>query len=431
MERVLLIGLKRARQTLANTQTSLEELSRLVETAGGSVVDRTIQPRARFDPATLIGRGKVVEVAERVRRGRLQTVVFDDDLSPAQQRNLEREIPAKILDRTHLILDIFAQRARTREGILQVEFAQLSYRLPRLGGLGVKLSQQVGGIGTRGPGERMLEVDRRHLRERIRRLRVEIERIQDHRERARENRLQVPLPQVALIGYTNAGKSTLLNTLTSRGSTSSPRAGRVHPELVEGQIYADDKLFATLDPTTRRVKLPGGRVVLFTDTVGFIQKLPHHLVAAFRATLEEVTRANLLVHVVDASNPRHPEQMRTVAQVIKDLGGEKIPALTAYNKADRLGGEERQALDRRTDLRISATSGEGIETFLKTVEAELDKDLIEVSFELPYGRRDLLSGIYKTGRILEETPAREGTKLRVRIDPAHWRKIAHQLKRLL
>ena len=341
-------------------------------------------------------------------------MIFDFDLAPAQQRNLEKEISAKILDRTHLILDIFAQRARTREGILQVELAQLNYRLPRLGGLGIKLSQQAGGIGTRGPGERMLDVDRQHLRERIRRLRTEIEHIRGHRERAREDRRSIPLPQVALVGYTNAGKSTLLNALMRADGHS---------------IYADDKLFATLDPTTRRVKLPGGRQSLFTDTVGFIQKLPHHLVAAFRATLEEVTQARLLVHVVDGSNPDYPEQMRTVEQVLKELGGDKIPRLTVYNKSDRLTDEELHSLDRHDDLLISAAKGTGISAFLKAVEAELDANLIEVTFDLPYGRRELLAQVYKAGKVLEETSNAGGTTLRIKIDPANWRRISHELKR--
>ena len=413
MERVLLIGLKRPKQTLAEAQTSLEELSRLVDTAGGTVAGQVIQPRARLDPATLIGWGKVAEIAERVKKDRLQTVIFDDDLAPAQQRNLERQIPAKILDRTRLILDIFARRARTREGILQVELAQLNYRLPRLGGLGLKLSQQVGGIGTRGPGERMLEVDRRHLKERIRRLKTEIEHIRHHRERVREDRRNIPLPQVALIGYTNAGKSTLLNTATQANGH---------------RVYADDKLFATLDPTTRRVKLPGGRLALLTDTVGFIQKLPTHLVAAFRATLEEVTQANLLVHVVDASNPRYPEQMRTVGKVLKELGAEKIPSLTIYNKADRLKKNDLRSLARQNALPLSAKTGEGMEEFLKNVEGELDKNLIEESFELPYDRRELLTQVYRAGKVLEETPGPQGTTVRVRIDPANWKKIVHALK---
>ena len=291
------------------------------------MIEAHTQKKDHADPATFVGKGKAAELAERVRELKAQTVVFDDELKPSQQKNLEELIPAKIVDRTRLILDIFAQRARTREGILQVELAQLSYMLPRITEHFGRFEQQTGGIGSRGPGERKLEVDQRRIRERMTHLKKQIGKISSERSLQRQVRRSVPMPQVALVGYTNAGKSTLLNALLRLS------AGRAK---AKDEVYADDKLFATLDPTTRRVRLPSGRIILFSDTVGFIRKLPTQLVAAFRATLEEVATADLLIHVVDASDLDWREQSQTVITLLEDLKMGQLPRVTAYNKIDLL-----------------------------------------------------------------------------------------------
>lgn len=317
MENVILAGV--TLKTAPHDTSSLEELKRLAHTAGGTVV-HTFQIRVQaFNSATLIGSGKMEEIAETVRLTNAQTVIFDDEISPAQQKNLEEVIPAKVIDRTRLILDIFAQRARTQEGKLQVELAQLKYLLPRLGGQGTALMQQKGGIGLRGPGETKLEYDKRRLRLRISKLEKEIEQVKKERGLRRERRTQIPLPQIAIVGYTNAGKSTLLNVLTRQNA-----------------VYADDKLFATLDPTTHRVHMPAGGEMLFTDTVGFIQKLPHSLVSSFRATLEETSFADVILHVHDASSPHRTAQAETVRQIITDLGAQTIPVIDVFNKIDLL-----------------------------------------------------------------------------------------------
>ena len=333
--------------------SSLEELKRLAHTAGGTVV-HTFQIRVQaFNSATLIGSGKMEEIAETVRLANAQTVIFDDEISPAQQKNLEEIIPAKVIDRTRLILDIFAQRARTQEGKLQVELAQLKYLLPRLGGQGTALMQQKGGIGLRGPGETKLEYDKRRLRLRISKLEKEIEQVKKERGLRRERRTQIPLPQIAIVGYTNAGKSTLLNVLTRQNA-----------------VYADDKLFATLDPTTRRVHMPAGGEMLFTDTVGFIQKLPHSLVSSFRATLEETSFADVILHVHDASSPHRNAQAETVRQIITDLGAQTIPVIDVFNKIDLLSPARLALLQAQNPQGsfISAGNKLGLTELLEQVE---------------------------------------------------------------
>ncbi len=359
----------------------------------------------------MIGKGKIAEIQQQLLGTGIKTVVFDDDLTAAQQKNIEKMLKAKIVDRTRLILDIFAQRARTREGQLQIELAQLNYLVPRLTGSWRGYSQQMGGIGTRGPGEKKIEVERRYVRERIKRLNKEIEDVRQHRERARAERKNIPLPQIALVGYTNVGKSTLLNALT----------GKAH------EVYADDKLFATLDPTTRRVKLPDGRAVLFTDTVGFIQKLPTELVAAFRATLEEVAQASLLLHVVDAAAPDHTDQQKTVLDVIKTLGADRVPIVTAYNKADNLPAAQQRLLTGKDHYVISSHTGLGLMELLKAIETKLDEVLTEVTFEIPHTKTALTALVYQTAHILNQKPTDTGTRFHVRMDPANWRKLSHDL----
>lgn len=351
MENVILAGVT-LKTTPYNT-SSLEELKRLAHTAGGTVV-HTFQIRVQaFNSATLIGSGKMEEIAETVRLANAQTVIFDDEISPAQQKNLEEIIPAKVIDRTRLILDIFAQRARTQEGKLQVELAQLKYLLPRLGGQGTALMQQKGGIGLRGPGETKLEYDKRRLRLRISKLEKEIEQVKKERGLRRERRTQIPLPQIAIVGYTNAGKSTLLNVLTRQNA-----------------VYADDKLFATLDPTTRRVHMPAGGEMLFTDTVGFIQKLPHSLVSSFRATLEETSFADVILHVHDASSPHRNAQAETVRQIITDLGAQTIPVIDVFNKIDLLSPARLALLQAQNPQGsfISAGNKLGLTELLEQVE---------------------------------------------------------------
>lgn len=351
MENVILAGV--TLKTSPYDTSSLEELKRLAHTAGGTVV-HTFQIRVQaFNAATLIGSGKMEEIAETVRLTNAQTVIFDDEISPAQQKNLEEVIPAKVIDRTRLILDIFAQRARTQEGKLQVELAQLKYLLPRLGGQGTALMQQKGGIGLRGPGETKLEYDKRRLRLRISKLEKEIEQVKKERGLRRERRTQIPLPQIAIVGYTNAGKSTLLNVLTRQNA-----------------VYADDKLFATLDPTTRRVHMPAGGEMLFTDTVGFIQKLPHSLVSSFRATLEETSFADVILHVHDASSPHRNTQAETVRQIITDLGAQTIPVIDVFNKIDLLSPARLALLQAQNPQGsfISAGNKLGLTELLEQVE---------------------------------------------------------------
>ncbi len=351
MENVILAGV--TLKTTPHDTSSLEELKRLAHTAGGTVV-HTFQIRVQaFNSATLIGSGKMEEIAETVRLTNAQTVIFDDEISPAQQKNLEEIIPAKVIDRTRLILDIFAQRARTQEGKLQVELAQLKYLLPRLGGQGTALMQQKGGIGLRGPGETKLEYDKRRLRLRISKLEKEIEQVKKERGLRRERRTQIPLPQIAIVGYTNAGKSTLLNVLTRQNA-----------------VYADDKLFATLDPTTRRVHMPAGGEMLFTDTVGFIQKLPHSLVSSFRATLEETSFADVILHVHDASSPHRNAQAETVRQIITDLGAQTIPVIDVFNKIDLLSPARLALLQAQNPQGsfISAGNKLGLTELLEQVE---------------------------------------------------------------
>jgi len=391
----------------------LTELERLSETAGLRVVGWLEQRIERINPATLIGSGKVEElVALRADTG-ANVVIFDEELSPAQQREIERAMNnpnIKVLDRTALILDIFAQHAHTREGALQVELAQYEYRLPRLTRAWTHLARQTGGasarggagggVGLRGPGETQLEVDRREIGRRIAHLKGEIEEVRKHRAQYRRRRIEEAVPVVALVGYTNAGKSTLLNALS--GST----------------VYAADQLFATLDPTTRRVKLPGGREVLFTDTVGFIQKLPTALVAAFRATLEEIAEADLIVHVVDITHQNVEEQVATVLQVLDELGAGDQPLVTALNKIDRLPEPSlaREATAEFThSVAVSALTGEGLPELLASIEQVLDQELVQVAVRLPYQRGDLLGLMHQRGVILDEIHEENGTRVVARI----------------
>lgn len=406
-ERAVLVGF-----ASAGEDGAIEELKRLLETAGGKAVEVVLKRRTEKDPATLIGSGKAEEVAELVRAKKLDLAVFDDDLTPAQQRHLSEIIPAKVVDRTRLILDIFAARARTREGKMQVELAQLNYMLPRITEKFGRFEQQTGGIGTRGPGERKLEIDQRRIRDRIVRIRREVEGLREHRERQRQSRDRMPLPVVALAGYTNVGKSTLLNAL---------RADR------EGAVYADDKLFATLDPTARRVKLPGGRPVIFVDTVGFIQKLPHHVVDAFHATLETVRDADLLIHVSDPSHPDWENQRRVVTDVLSSLGAEKVPQLFLLNKADALSKTRRNDLLAQGHLLSSAVQKNGLDAFLKRVEEKIEENMVEREIFLPHARRDLLPLFYEAGRVISEKSAEGGVRLRAKMDPQNWGHIDKEL----
>lgn len=349
-ERAILVGVQTSDRTRQEADASMEELDALALTAGAEVLGRVLQKRDRPDPATLVGRGKVEELALFCQEVGATTLLVDADLSPGQQTNLEKQVGVKVVDRTGLILDIFAQRAHTHEGKLQVELAQLRYLLPRLSGMALDLSRLGGGIGTRGPGETKLEVDRRRIWHRIAQMEREIKELQRHRAGLRRSRAHLPL--FALVGYTNAGKSTLLNTLT------------------KSQVLAEDKLFATLDPTTRRLVLPNRDVVLLTDTVGFIQHLPHTLVAAFRATLEEVVEADVLIHVVDGSHPQVEQQVQTVFEVLDELGAANKPMITAINKRDLITGPTLiRSLPSAMPppVLISALQGTGLDELVKEI----------------------------------------------------------------
>lgn len=360
-ERAVLVGVELA-EAKGSTEESLKELAELVDTAGGETATVAVQRREKPDSKYYVGQGKVEELALLCQEEQAQTAIFDAELSPSQQSHLEEALGVKVVDRTALILDIFAQRARTKEGKLQVELAQLNYMLPRLLGEGKLMSRLGGGIGTRGPGETKLEVDRRRIREKIAFLEKQVEEVRAHREALRKSRKKQELTTAALVGYTNAGKSTLLNALTGAG------------------VLAEDKLFATLDPTIKRFILPSGEPLLVTDTVGFIQKLPHHLVKAFKATLEEVTEADFLVHVVDLSNPYMEEQIRTVHQILSELNALEKPTLTVFNKTDRVPGLAKgylESLERKHPHAafISALKKEGFKELLSKIQDLMSKKI--------------------------------------------------------
>lgn len=398
-ERAILIGMEWGRNdSLWTVDDSLEELKQLADTAGATVIKKFIQKRPKPDPAFFIGRGKVQELALYAQQENIDLCIFDDELSPAQQRNIESVMGIRILDRTALILDIFAQRARTNEGKLQVELAQLQYTLPRIMGKGLMLSRLGGGIGTRGPGETKLEVDRRRIRDRIAFIKDQIEKVKAVRSLHRSKRKKNNVFEVSLVGYTNAGKSTLLNTLTN------------------SDIYAKDQLFATLDPTTRQLTLPNKQEIIITDTVGFIQRLPHQLIAAFRSTLEVVTEADLLVHVIDVSHELYKEQAAAVHEVLKEIGAETKPVITVYNKIDKLSPDsklaDRLALEEDT-ICISAAKKLNLETLQQMIESHLKSKAVEVTLCIPYAETAKAAQLHETANVLEQEYTENGAVMKV------------------
>lgn len=384
-------------------EDSLEELKQLADTAGAEVVAKFSQKRPKPDPAFFVGKGKIQELALFVQQENIDLCIFDDELSPAQQRNIEQVMGIRVIDRAGLILDIFAQRARTNEGKLQVELAQLQYNLPRISGKGLSLSRLGGGIGTRGPGETKLEVDRRRIRDRIAFIKEQIEKVKSVRTLHRSKRKKNQVPTISLVGYTNAGKSTLLNTLTA------------------SDIYAQDQLFATLDPTTRQLALPDKQEAILTDTVGFIQRLPHQLVAAFRSTLEEVTEADLLLHVVDVSHELYNEQSLAVYEVLKEIDALDKPIITVFNKIDKLP-ESNLLLTRiskeENSVCISAKKAVGLEKLLKLIVENLSMKSIEVNLLIPYTETSKAAKLHEISTVLEQEYANEGIKLKVRFSNA-------------
>lgn len=388
-ERVILVGVSLTEQE--DTRKSLDELKELASTAGAETVGTVIQSRDQVHPGTYVGKGKIDEIKDLLWELNATGIICDDELSPVQMKNLQDDLDTKVMDRTLVILDIFAGRASTSEGKIQVELAQLKYRQSRLTGFGTAMSRLGGGIGTRGPGEKKLEMDRRLIKSRIAQLNRELKDVKRHREVTREQRSRNHIPVAAIVGYTNAGKSTLLNTLTG------------------ADILAEDQLFATLDPTTRERKLPSGQEILLTDTVGFINKLPHHLIDAFRSTLEEAKFADLILHVVDAANEQMDQQMYTVYETLNNLGVTDKPVITVFNKQDRPGFDG-MARDFRADavVRISAKTGEGIQELLETIEAVLRQQKIFIENLYSYREAAKIQLIRKFGELKSEEYREDG-----------------------
>jgi len=399
LEKVVLVGVW-VEGTAQDAENSLKELSALAETAGSEVMAGLIQRRDKPDPATFIGSGKVVELREAVVTSGADTVVCDGELSPAQLRNLEGKVKVKVIDRTALILDIFAQHAKSREGKAQVELAQMTYLLPRLRGWGDSLSRQAGGIGGRGPGETKIETDRRRINDKMAKLRREIKEMKTSRDTKRQERRRNNIPSVAIAGYTNAGKSSLMNQLTDAG------------------VLVENALFATLDPTVRKTTSSDGRFYTLSDTVGFVRHLPHQLIEAFKSTLEEVSGSDLIVHVVDGSHPDPQEQIRAVRGVINEIGGGEIAEIIAINKADIAPPEKIMQLLREepNSFAFSARTGFGIDTLVAAIESALPRPRVEINTVIPFSRGDLVSAIHERGEIFTETYLPEGTSIHALVD---------------
>ncbi len=395
-EKAVLVGIGRGID-----ESDLDELAALADSAGATTVARVVQTRQEPNPATFIGKGKLEDVHRAVHGTGAQAVILDDELSPGQLRNLEERLKVKVIDRTALILDIFALHARSREGKAQVELAQLNYLLPRLRGWGEAMSRLGAGIGTRGPGETKLEVDRQHIRRRISKLRKDLKDLARTRDVKRSGRERSGVPQIAIAGYTNAGKSTLMNALT------------------RSDVLVANQLFATLDPTVRRIELPSGRAATISDTVGFVSKLPHELVEAFRSTLEEVTRATLILHVADASSPDLPSQIDAVRMVLHEIGASRIREVVALNKVDLLSEHERARAVSRVDgvpaAVVSALTGEGLDELMEVVEAALPRFPVEVTLLVPYGREEVTAMLYRDAEVVSEHARADGTIVRARV----------------
>lgn len=398
---MIVVGIRHPGQSHWDSRESLLELERLTHTAGGAVVGVTQQSVKAVDPAYYIGRGKVNEIKELLASHRAESVIFDEDLSPRQNRNLEETLACKVIDRTGLILDIFAQHATTKEGKLQVELAQNIYLLPRLVGAWGHFGKLGGGIGTRGPGETQLEVDRRRAREKITRIRRALEKVEKNRHLHRQRREGVPVPTVAMVGYTNAGKSSLMNVLTG------------------ARLIEEDMLFSTLDPTVRRLILPSGREVLLSDTVGFIRKLPHPLVEAFKATFEEVRAADLLLHVIDMASPLRDEQIMTVRKVLEELDLDQKPRLEVYNKIDLLG----PSVQAGPGVRVSARKHLGIDKLLAAIEEKLSADFKVLRLKIPYSQSGRLNWIYRVGEVKSRKDRPDGIYLKVALRPSDEAKV--------
>jgi GTP-binding protein HflX len=417
-ERIIVVGVTLGGGDPERTESDLDELGQLVDTAGADVVGRILQRRSKPDPATYVGKGKVQELKELSEALDCDTVVFDEDLSPAQQRNLEAQLGRTALDRTAVILDIFAQNASSVEGKAQVELAQLRYLQPRLRGKGKSLSQQAGGmsagggagggarVGTRGPGETQLETDRRRITRRIHKLESELRDIDAQRDTQYKQRTRSRAGRVAIVGYTNAGKSTLLNQLSGAG------------------VLVEDRLFATLDATTRRLQLPGGEAVLLTDTVGFVRKLPHQLVESFKSTLRVAAEADLLVHVVDGSGPDPQSHLDAVRKVLAEIGAGQVPELTCFNKADRSDDVARLVERTPASVGISAVTGEGVELLLATIGDRLRSSTRVVELSIPFDRGDVLAEVHREGEVLSEEVGDDAMLVTARLDEAASAKLA-------